>query len=115
MPGILSEFRARFLQTSMGTAKLLPVVLCIRLGFGLLRFLVPEAKHVGISFNGEGLGGSHSYNLLPSKRPTPSTSFPTVGQDRFPEGFVGEFIVVNNLDYPGGGGVQEYLQKKMVG
>ena len=99
----------------MGTTKLLQVVLCIRLGFGVLRFQVPEASMLVFPSMEKLLEEVIRIILVPINPRIPSTSFPIVHKDRFPEGFVGEFIVVNNMEYPGGGGVQEYLQRKWLG
>ncbi|MDA8806930.1 hypothetical protein N9N55_06870, partial [Opitutales bacterium] len=72
-------------------------------------------RKVSISVNGIGLSGSTNYTNTPKQSTNSLNIFSNRGQSAFPQGFVGEFIVVNNLEYPGGGGVQEYLQRKWLG
>jgi len=63
----------------------------------------------------KGLSTGTSYTSAPKQTTNSLIIFSNRNLDRSPQGFVGEFIVVNNMDYPGGGGVQEYLQRKWLG
>jgi hypothetical protein len=113
--GHSTQFRARIYQSGMGSDKIFASSAMHQAGVWAVSLSGSRSKHIGISFNGEGIGGSHSFNSVPKQTTNSLNIFSNRGQSNFPEGFVGEFIVVNNMDYPGGGGVQEYLQKKWLG
>ena len=113
--GNASEFRAWFYQSGMGNAKVFAASAQHQAGVWGVTLSGSRSRHVGISFNGQGLSSGHSYNNDPRQTTNSLNIFSDQTKTQFPEGFVGEFIVVNNIEYPGGGGVQEYLQRKWLG
>ena len=58
--GHSTQFRARFFQTSMGSDKTFASSAMHQAGVWAVSLSGSRSKHIGISFNGEGIGGSHS-------------------------------------------------------
>jgi hypothetical protein len=113
--GHSNQFLARYHESGMGGAKTFATTAQHNAAVWSIVFNGYRNKKVNISVNGIPLSSATDYSTGPKQSTNSLNVFSNRSQSSFPEGFVGEFIVVNNLDYPGGGGVQAYLQKKWLG